>query len=155
QAGGSNNDKGQSITTDAAGNCYVTGFFNETATFGPYSLTSSGQSDVFVAKLGDITFAENEIASTIVMLSNHPNPFNPSTTIDFTTQNNSNIELTIYNIKGHKIKTLANNDYTQGSHSIIWDGKDSHNKQVSSGIYYYMLRINGKTEAVKKCLLLK
>ncbi|MDP8202352.1 MAG: SBBP repeat-containing protein [Candidatus Tenebribacter burtonii] len=155
QAGGSSNDIGQSITTDAAGNCYVTGFFNETATFGPYSLTSSGQGDVFVAKIEDITFAENQIASTIVMLSNHPNPFNPSTTIDFTTQNNSNIELTVYNIKGHKIKTLANNDYTQGNHSIIWNGDDEYNNPVSSGIYYYKLNVNGKTEVVKKCLLLK
>ena len=88
-------------------------------------------------------------------LINHPNPFNPSTTIEFSIQNNSEIELSIYNIKGQKIKILANNIFSKGSHSIIWNGDDENNEPVSSGIYFYKLNVNGKTEAVKKCLLLK
>jgi len=57
--------------------------------------------------------------------------------------------------KGQKIKTLIQNDLSLGSHSIIWNGNDESEKQVSSGFYYYKLNVNGKTEAVKKCLLLK
>ena len=51
QAGGGSNDYGYSISVDANGNSYVTGQFKETATFGSYSLTSSGGQDIFVAKL--------------------------------------------------------------------------------------------------------
>ena len=96
-----------------------------------------------------------EIISEITQISNHPNPFNPSTTIKFSIQNDSNVELTIFNIRGQKIKTFAQNEFTKGSHSLIWNGDDESNNPVSSGIYYYKLKINGKTEAAKKCLLLK
>jgi FlgD Ig-like domain/Periplasmic copper-binding protein (NosD) len=98
---------------------------------------------------------ENTIQIQNLCLSNFPNPFNPSTTIYFSIQNDSDIELSIYNIKGQKINTLAQNDYSKGTHSIIWNGDDESNKSVSSGIYFYKLLVNGKAEAVKKCLLLK
>lgn len=88
-------------------------------------------------------------------LSNYPNPFNPSTTIEFSIQNESNIQITIFNIKGQKIKTLFNNNCSNGNHTIIWNGVDESNNPVSSGIYYYKLKVNGKTEVVKKCMLLK
>jgi len=83
------------------------------------------------------------------------NPFNPTTTIEFSIQYDSQIELTIFNISGQKIQTLAHNEFNEGSHSIVWNGEDYYNKPVSSGVYLYKLKVNGKTEAVKKCLLLK
>ena len=154
-AGGSDFDLGESIVIDHAENIFVTGEFSDNAIFGSYSLTSSGEFDVFVAKLVVETIAENEIIPTNLNLCNHPNPFNPSTTIEFYIQNDSIVELAIYNIKGQKIKTLADNEFAYGSHSIIWNGNDESNNPVSSGIYYYKLNVKGKTEAVKKCLLLK
>ena len=96
-----------------------------------------------------------EIFSASKLIGNYPNPFNPTTTIEFSISNDSKIKLTIYNIKGQKITTLANNDFSKGKHSLIWNGKDEYGKPVSSGIYCYKLKINGKTKAVKKCLLLK
>ena len=98
---------------------------------------------------------DNLISSEIHTLSNHPNPFNPSTTIDFSIQNDSNIDLSIFNIKGQLIKNLIQNDFSKGSHLIIWYGDDDNNKPVGSGIYYYQLKVNGETKAVNKCLLLK
>lgn len=100
-------------------------------------------------------FEEVTIPHSIPQLSNYPNPFNPTTTIEFSIQNDSEVDLTIFNLKGQKIKTLANNKFNVGSHSIIWNGDDNLGNPVSSGIYYYELNINGKTEFVKKCLLLK
>ncbi len=90
-----------------------------------------------------------------VLQQNYPNPFNPSTIIEFSIQNDSQIELSIYNIKGQKIKSLVNAEYINGSHSITWNGDNDFGKPVSSGVYYYKLIVNRKTEAVKKCLLLK
>lgn len=96
-----------------------------------------------------------EIISEITQISNHPNPFNPSTTIEFSIHSDSQIVLSIHNVKGQKIKTIIQNEYTKGSHSIVWDGDDESGEFVGSGIYLYKLSVNGKTEAIKKCLLLK
>ncbi len=110
--------------------------------------------------IGAFEYSNNVIEDELPLLkkvniSNYPNPFNPTTTIEFSIHNDSIVELTIFNIKGQIIKTLADNDFTKGSHSIIWNGVDDSYKPVSSGIYLYKLNVNGKTEAVKKCLLLK
>ncbi len=105
-----------------------------------------------------VSVEEPFIPNTINIISdlqNYPNPFNPSTTIDFSIQHDSKIELSVYNIKGQKIKTLMNNAFTKGNHSVIWDGDNDFGESVSSGVYFYKLNVNGKTEAVKKCLLLK
>lgn len=87
-------------------------------------------------------------------LNNFPNPFNPETTIEFSIQNNSDVELTIFNIKGQRIATLINEKMQKGKHSIIWSGCDQHGNQVSSGIYFYKLKV-GNQESVKRMLLLK
>ena len=102
-----------------------------------------------------ISISNHQYPNIDFYLSNYPNPFNPSTTIDFSIQNVSNVELSIFNIKGQKVKTLAHNEFTKGKHSIIWKGNDESENPVSSGIYFYKLNINNETEIVKKCLLLK
>ena len=102
------------------------------------------------------TGVENyELPVTDYLLTNYPNPFNPTTTIEFSIQYDSQIELSIFTIRGQIVKTLAQNKFTKGSHSIIWNGDDDFGNSISSGVYLYKLNINGKTELVKKCLLLK
>ena len=155
QAGGTGYDQGKGISIDQNENIYVAGEFFYLASFGSHYLSSYGPQDIFEAKLGNDTSVERKLIPLEMNLSNYPNPFNPITTIEFSIQNNSKVELSIYNIKGQKIKTLANNDFTKGSHSIIWNGDDEIRNSVSSGVYFYKLSVNGKTEAVKKCILLK
>ena len=89
------------------------------------------------------------------LCQNYPNPFNPTTTISFSIPKESTVELYIYNIKGQKIKTLVSDQFTVGQHSIIWNGDDDFGNSISSGVYLYKLNVNGKTELVRKCLLLK
>ena len=100
-------------------------------------------------------YSELEIINHGYMLQSYPNPFNPETTISFSIPKTSKIELTVYNIKGQKIRILKNEIKSAGKHSVVWSGKDTNGNQVSSGVYFYKLNINGKTEIVKKCLLLK
>ena len=69
-------------------------------------------------------------------LSNYPNPFNPETTISFSIPKDSNIDLTVYNIKGQKVKTLFNDSLDKGDYSVVWDGNDDTDRAVSSGIYF-------------------
>ncbi|NQV19379.1 MAG: right-handed parallel beta-helix repeat-containing protein [Armatimonadetes bacterium] len=90
-----------------------------------------------------------------VLHQNYPNPFNPVTNIVFNLPEESSVQLEIYNIKGQKTKSLLSDQIKAGEHSIIWDGKDASGKRISSGVYLYKLKVNGKTEAVRKCLLLK
>lgn len=97
----------------------------------------------------------SEIPQQSELKGNFPNPFNPTTTISFSIQNDNNVELSIFNIKGQKIKVLVNNKLYKGDHSFIWNGDDELSKPVSSGVYLYYLKVNGKTNAVRKCLLLK
>ncbi|MDO9578441.1 MAG: choice-of-anchor Q domain-containing protein, partial [Candidatus Cloacimonadales bacterium] len=91
-------------------------------------------------------------------LSNFPNPFNPTTTINFSTEQNKQnglIEIEIFNIKGQKVKTFTNLPITKSSnHQIVWDGTDQTEKPVSSGIYFYQLRSNDKPIATNKMILM-
>ncbi len=97
----------------------------------------------------------DEIIQPKVSMQIYPNPFNPETTISFSIPEESKIEIVIYNLKGQKVKQLVNDKLAEGQHSIIWNSKDETDKNVASGIYFYKLSVNGKTEAVKKCILLK
>jgi len=89
------------------------------------------------------------------LADNYPNPFNPSTTISFNIRKSDIVNLSIFNIKGQKVKTLTNEEYKKGEHSLIWNGKNDSNRDVSSGVYFYKLNVGGKTVNVKKCLLMK
>jgi subtilisin family serine protease len=105
-------------------------------------------------------YAQNEIPESQISLNNYPNPFNPETTISFTTEHpestEKNTEIIIYNIKGQKIKTLypfPSGSCRIGTRSMVWNGTDENDQPVSSGIYFYKLNI--KNSPVKKMLLLK
>lgn len=98
---------------------------------------------------------ENIISIKNCKLYNYPNPFNPSTTIEFSITNESDVELKIYNIKGQKVKQLVSQQLSAGQHSVVWDGMDSNSKKVATGLYFYILKIDDKTKVVRKCLLLK
>ena len=98
---------------------------------------------------------DNEISvESIVKLSNYPNPFNPETTIRYQLPNNGKVELAIYNLKGQKVKQLVSDQLSAGQHSIVWNGKDSNDKRVSSGIYFYKMKTDNHEET-KKMILLK
>ena len=88
------------------------------------------------------------------IIGNYPNPFNPETSISYSIAESSNAELVVYNIKGQKVITLVNEYLEKGKHSVVWNGKDSDNRNVSTGVYFYRLRSNGKT-AHGKMLLMK
>ena len=98
---------------------------------------------------------EEVFPTQISFLQNYPNPFNQTTRIPFSIPRESNIELNIFNIKGQRIKQLVSEQLSEGNHSVIWNGDDELGKTVSSGIYYYKLNVNGKTEVVRRCLMLK
>ena len=91
----------------------------------------------------------------INLSSNYPNPFNPSTTISYSLSDNiQNPQIEIYNVRGQKVRSFELEN-TIGENSIIWNGKDSNNKSVSSGVYFYNLINDGKTVQSRKMLMIK
>ncbi len=98
---------------------------------------------------------ENEIVPVTTSLAqNHPNPFNPETTISFALAQDEAVELEIFNIRGQKIKTLVSEELGSGNHDIRWQGQDDLNQPVSSGIYFYRLKTDRFTD-IKKMILMK
>ncbi len=84
----------------------------------------------------------------------YPNPFNPTTTIEYDVPEQSHITLTVYDIMGRLVKELVNKHSMVGKHSIIWNGTDTHNNPVASGMYLYQLKSTTFVET-KKLVLLK
>ncbi len=66
----------------------------------------------------------------------YPNPFNPQATVSFGIQEAGNVNLTIYNIKGEKVKSIYNGYLEKGTYRCLWNGKDEANTNCSSGIYF-------------------
>jgi len=88
------------------------------------------------------------------LFANYPNPFNPSTTLRFSIPSDGKVQISIYNIKGQKVRDLLKQDMQAGMHTITWEGKDNNNRPVGSGIYFYRLEHGGKT-TVRKMALVK
>ncbi|MCB9207009.1 MAG: DUF3160 domain-containing protein, partial [Ignavibacteriales bacterium] len=109
--------------------------------------------------LTDIENPNNEfiIPKEIIIAQNYPNPFNPSTVIRFTIpQNlsNSPTKLTIYNIQGEVVKELLNEKLQAGTYLTKWNGDNQFGKMVSSGIYFYKIKV-GEHTVVGKMNLVK
>ncbi len=103
------------------------------------------------------TISENEdvLADKFDLLQNYPNPFNPTTTIAFNIKDeNKKTTLTVYNIKGQKVITLADGKFSKGMHKVVWNGKDRFGKKVTSGMYLYKLQ-SGKNLKIRKMLMIK
>ena len=108
----------------------------------------------------DFVQASDEFAqiSNVFLKQNYPNPFRDHTTISVQLGNTNNkltqTEISIYNIKGQKVRTLPIKlNGREGT--VDWDGKNEKKQRVASGIYFYKLKINGKIFAVKRCILTK
>ncbi len=98
-----------------------------------------------------------EMAAHIQSLSqNYPNPFNPSTTFSFSLAEELGeaTDVSIYDIRGQKIRTLVSEILKAGSHQVVWNGKNDRGEMVSSGTYFYKLK-SGEYVATKKMTLLK
>lgn len=95
----------------------------------------------------DIT--ESVLPSQHELHQNYPNPFNPFTQIKFALAKTSDVKLTVYNITGQKVAELASGLKTAGYHSVNFDGS-----RFNSGVYYYMLEVDGKS-MTKKMVLTK
>ncbi|NOY58070.1 MAG: T9SS type A sorting domain-containing protein [Calditrichaeota bacterium] len=73
---------------------------------------------------------------------NYPNPFNPETTIEFGLPAPGFVELSIYDINGKLVQTLISEEKRAGNYQVKWDARGENGVRVSSGIYFYIMKIS-------------
>ncbi len=85
----------------------------------------------------------------------YPNPFNPLTTINFEVGERTTVNLRIYDLQGHLVRSLlADELLAAGGHRATWDGRDDHGNQTAAGVYLYRL-VTPKFTASRSMILLK
>ncbi len=117
----------------------------------------SGISNVAIATTSivlDIDDDKNLVPKTFQLEQNFPNPFNPTTSIDFSIEKSAYVELVILNILGEQVNTLVSGYLSAGLHNANWDGRDSHGHETASGVYLYRLRSDAQV-LVRKMVLMR
>jgi len=94
------------------------------------------------------------LPSEFKLYSNHPNPFNPVTTIQYDLPSDGLVNVLVYDMTGRMVKTLVNGLQNSGQNYIKWNGTNDNGEQVSAGLYLYTIQI-GEYIETKKMVLLK
>jgi len=89
----------------------------------------------------------------IQLYPNYPNPFNPITNIAFSLSKHSLVDLKIVDIEGRQIRHLLSNGFAAGRHGVSWNGTNDLGTAVGSGIYFMVLRAEGKVLSQKLSLI--
>lgn len=94
------------------------------------------------------------LPTEFALSQNVPNPFNPSTIVEYALPKDAQVNLSIYNVLGQHVTTLVNELQRAGKQTVTWDGTDASGVSVASGVYFYKIRA-GDYSNTKKMLLLK
>jgi len=141
----------------SAGNQDFQRQFNEAGTF-PYFCRPhelANMKGTITVQLTTAVFDEVDAVPDQYFLSqNFPNPFNPSTTIQFGLEASGYTTITIYNLIGQPVADALDEYRDAGLHQVYWDGIDNSGTQVPSGIYFYRLQ-SGEFKQTRKMVLLK
>ena len=111
----------------------------------------------------EITISDPGVAKAVVetkpesfaLADNYPNPFNPTTTIQYALPQAADVELTVYNAVGQPVRTLVAEYQSAGRYAVDWDATNDSGHRLSSGMYFYRLQAGEEFREVRKMLLLK
>ncbi len=135
-----------------------------------FRLQGAGRAPTFVLREGYVAASGADVRAVghlgtvqvlpqrFALYANFPNPFNPSTSIEYALPQAAKVELVIYDILGRPVRTLAANTLqSAGFYRLAWDGRDEAARAVASGVYLYRLRAAGETPFVqtRKMMLIK
>jgi hypothetical protein len=111
---------------------------------------------VYIHQILSITDVPKEktLPTEFVLKGNYPNPFNPSTTINFVLPKRERVMVKIFNALGQLVCNLVNEEKEAGDNYLVWNGRDNYGREASSGIYFYRVQA-GKNFATGKMVLQK
>jgi flagellar hook assembly protein FlgD len=126
---------------------------NSSVDFAVVNATVDGTNGLAAAtNLASMTY---KAKPTVYALSpNYPNPFNPTTTIEYSIPASGNVELAIYNAAGQKVRTLVSEHQSASFYKAVWDGRNDMGESVGSGIYFSRL-VSGNFSKIQKMTLIK
>ena len=116
-----------------------------------WQVTVEYESDIII---NDQLSNEPAIPNEHILFQNYPNPFNPETMIEFEVISLDHINISIFDLKGNLILELADQSFSPGEYSVVWDGKDKKGESLSSGLYIYRYK-SSMGSITKKMLLAK
>jgi hypothetical protein len=122
-----------------------------------FGLNGSVTSEPFAIQ-GSGTSVDPEIPLANLLEPNFPNPFNPSTTLQFSLREAAHIALSVYDLHGREIANIAGGEWAPGVHTVPWNGIDFNGHCVASGVYFARLSIqeeNCSEIIVQRMMLLK
>lgn len=132
---------------DAAGN-----------TMGIQKVNGTASLDERVPNEGEGVNPGSSLPKVFALAQNAPNPFNPSTTINYQIPEDAGagvrFNLNVYDIRGRLVKNLADGIKGPGSYSAYWDGTNNNGQPVASGVYFYRFT-SDKFNSTRKMILLK
>jgi hypothetical protein len=89
-----------------------------------------------------------------VLVGNHPNPFNPTTSVGYAVPRTGSVALSIYDASGRLVRTLVDvPSHDAGRHSVSWDGRDENGMEVAAGVYFARLTVDSESATGKMVLL--
>jgi hypothetical protein len=115
-------------------------------------LVRSTDGDEFRSRVASVTTP----AVALTLGQNHPNPFNPRTTIPYrvpAAAHPQRVRLVVLDVSGRVVRTLVDEDQPGGAYHVSWEGKDERGAHVSSGVYFYVLDVGEKRQSRKMVLL--
>jgi len=105
-------------------------------------------------KLTPLPTSAEKTPAVTELHGNHPNPFNPSTIIDYTIGQPGRVRIDIFDAAGRRVRTLIDRTEGKGAHSVTFDGLDDRGDALASGVYLYRLE-SGNVTRTRKMVLLK
>jgi endonuclease I len=108
----------------------------------------------FAASMYVTTGTDEATAARISLRQNAPNPFSPSTVISFVLPRKSDVRVAIYDVAGRLVRVLADGEYPEGKHEVVWGRTDAEGREVASGVYFCRMS-SGAFEEQRKMVLLK
>ncbi len=125
------------------------------ASQGPFTIRQSQLEVTYLPSMPtNVTDSQSALPHANQLNNNYPNPFNPSTSIDYFLSAKSQVKVAVYNSVGRQVKQLVNKTESAGKHTVVWDGTDDNGTHVSTGVYLYRIETENYQES-KKMVLLK
>ena len=114
---------------------------NVKVTDGIDTVDVTGENRVLYINRYEYLSVENEgLPTEFALHENYPNPFNPSTTLRFDLPQSSDVNLTIYNMLGQKVKSFDMRGIQAGKHTLKWNATNDFGEKVGTGVYLYQLQ---------------
>jgi hypothetical protein len=102
-----------------------------------------------------VRFQSMSTVTDYTLQQNHPNPFNPSTTIAYSLQKKATVSVLLYNTMGQEIARLLDRQpQDAGSHQVVWTAMDATGQPMATGLYFYRLQVDEQS-TMRKMLLVK